>query len=455
MANLSISGIPSLPSNVAPTDLFLISRPIGGGLFTTYNGSAAQIFAGLAAGPTIIGGSINNTPIGNTTPSTGAFTALSATGALNVTGASTLSGTVTTNALNGTNIAASGTLSAAGVVSGAGFTGLFASPPPVGSTVANTGAFTTLTATSTISGTGFSTYLASPPAIGGTAAAAGSFTTLAASGAVSGAGITARFAAPGPIGSTTPNSVACTTLAAGNPTPSVASTPFMFSGGAVAPPVPNAVTMQISGADGASAIQTLLAFGGISAFRQLASGGTATTPTALVNATIFGTNTFGGYDGTTWAFPAAQIRTTTSETWTASAHGTTLSLLTTPSTTTTLLTLVVLDAATSAVALGGAIGAESLNIPNVASAVNKVQISGSAATAPVLISAVGTDTNIPITITPKGSSLLKIGNAASFSANAAVATVLGSVGPTGSHTTVQKWLTIVDSGGVTGYIPIF
>jgi len=48
----------------------------------------------------------------------------------------------------------------------------------VGATTASTGAFTTLGASSTVSGAGFDTYLASPPAIGGTAAAAGTFTTL-------------------------------------------------------------------------------------------------------------------------------------------------------------------------------------------------------------------------------------------------------------------------------------
>jgi len=52
----------------------------------------------------------------------------------------------------------------------------------VGAATANTGAFTTLSASSTVSGTGFSTYLASPPAIGGTAAAAGTFTTLTNTG---------------------------------------------------------------------------------------------------------------------------------------------------------------------------------------------------------------------------------------------------------------------------------
>jgi hypothetical protein len=42
----------------------------------------------------------------------------------------------------------------------------------------------------------------------------------------------------------------------------------------------------------------------------------------------------------------------------------------------------------------------------------------------------------------------------SSSANGSVATVLGSVGPAGSNTTVQEWLT-VDLGGTTRYIPCF
>jgi hypothetical protein len=46
-------------------------------------------------------------------------------------------------------------------------------------------------------------------------------------------------------------------------------------------------------------------------------------------------------------------------------------------------------------------------------------------------------------------------NDASFAANASVATVLGSVGPTGSHTTVQKWLIVNDGNGNTYYIPMF
>jgi len=65
----------------------------------------------------------------------------------------------------------------------------FASPGPIGSTTASTGAFTTLSASSTVSGTGFSNYLASPPSIGGTTPASGKFTTLTATSTVTGIGL--------------------------------------------------------------------------------------------------------------------------------------------------------------------------------------------------------------------------------------------------------------------------
>jgi len=65
------------------------------------------------------------------------------------------------------------------------------------------------------------------------------------------------------------------------------------------------------------------------------------------------------------------------------------------------------------------------------------------------------DANCDMQFTPNGCGLVRFGNAASFSANSAVATALGSVGPTGSHTTVQTWLTFKDNGGVTRYVPCF
>lgn len=42
-----------------------------------------------------------------------------------------------------------------------------------------------------------------------------------------------------------------------------------------------------------------------------------------------------------------------------------------------------------------------------------------------------------------------------WSANGAVATALTSVGPTGSHTTVQEWLTVKNASGVVRYVPAF
>lgn len=105
----------------------------------------------------ITGGTIDGTPIGNTTASSGKFT----------------------------------TLSASSTVSGAGFTTYLASPPAIGGTAPAAGAFTTLSATGAVSGSGFTTYLASPPAIGGTTPAAGSFTTLSATGTSTLAGVTA------------------------------------------------------------------------------------------------------------------------------------------------------------------------------------------------------------------------------------------------------------------------
>lgn len=54
-----------------------------------------------------------------------------------------------------------------------------------------------------------------------------------------------------------------------------------------------------------------------------------------------------------------------------------------------------------------------------------------------------------------GSTAFQVSGSGSYSANASVATVLGSIGPSGSHTTVQEWLTIKNASGVTRYIPCF
>ena len=128
--------------------------PAGKSMSLYQDGTNVVEAANYSASYTIASGVIDNTTIGATTATTGAFTTLSATSTFG----------------------------------GAGVDAKFDSPPAIGSSAAGTGAFTTLSASSTVSGTGFSTYLASPPAIGGSAPAAGAFTTLSATSTVSGAG---------------------------------------------------------------------------------------------------------------------------------------------------------------------------------------------------------------------------------------------------------------------------
>jgi hypothetical protein len=51
--------------------------------------------------------------------------------------------------------------------------------------------------------------------------------------------------------------------------------------------------------------------------------------------------------------------------------------------------------------------------------------------------------------------LTRAGAAGDFTANGTVATAMSSLGPTGAHTTIQKWLTITDDAGNIGYVPVF
>ena len=102
--------------------------------------------------------SINSTPIGTSTPSTGSFTSLTcASSNVNVNLSPTGTGTVTVNP------ATAGTLNNVSI----------------GATTARSGAFTTLSASSTVSGTGFTNYFASPPQIGRTAPNGAKFTFAA------------------------------------------------------------------------------------------------------------------------------------------------------------------------------------------------------------------------------------------------------------------------------------
>jgi hypothetical protein len=51
--------------------------------------------------------------------------------------------------------------------------------------------------------------------------------------------------------------------------------------------------------------------------------------------------------------------------------------------------------------------------------------------------------------------ILKFASSGMFTANGAVATAMSSLGPAGSHTTIQEWFTIQDVAGTVRYIPAF
>ena len=65
-----------------------------------------------------------------------------------------------------------------------------------------------------------------------------------------------------------------------------------------------------------------------------------------------------------------------------------------------------------------------------------------------------TTTSDTIQLSILNNGTLKVG-AASQAANGSVATAMSSLGPTGSHTTIQEWLTIQNSSGTQRWIPMF
>lgn len=50
---------------------------------------------------------------------------------------------------------------------------------------------------------------------------------------------------------------------------------------------------------------------------------------------------------------------------------------------------------------------------------------------------------------------VKFKGSENWAANGSVATTVTSLGPTGSHTTIQRWLTVRDDNGVLRYIPTY
>jgi len=130
----------------------------GLGTMSTQNASAVAITGGTITGVTITLDSINSTPIGASSPSTGAFTSLIATS-----------------------------------ISGVGFSNYLASPPAIGSGAANTGAFTSLSVSglASLSSVGTSNAIISGgtingASIGASSASTGKFTILTATTGIGG-----------------------------------------------------------------------------------------------------------------------------------------------------------------------------------------------------------------------------------------------------------------------------
>jgi hypothetical protein len=86
------------------------------------------------------------------------------------------------------------------------------------------------------------------------------------------------------------------------------------------------------------------------------------------------------------------------------------------------------------------------------SAINHLIVYGTASGTAPAIQATGS-TDLDIKLLANGTGTAQMGSAGMFAANGAVATSLGSVGPTGASTTVVKWLSIKDNGGTLRYIP--
>lgn len=98
-------------------------------------------------------------------------------------------------------------------------------------------------------------------------------------------------------------------------------------------------------------------------------------------------------------------------------------------------------------------GGTQFRVINIASSVNHIQAGGGATGVSPRLETVGSDTNIDLRLTPKGTGSLQVGTTGAMAANGTVATVLGSLGPTGSNTTVQEWLKVKNSAGTVRYIP--
>lgn len=175
-------------------------------------------------------------------------------------------------------------------------------------------------------------------------------------------------------------------------------------------------------------------------------------PTKFGAGIVFGSNAIRGTDGSTGSGNAILIGPRQRITWTDLSDNETGSIQSTITSTANKTRLTFSDVGT--VILGPTDNICAVFRP-VTNAVNYFDFNANTAGNAPVLKATGSDTNVDLQIEPKGTGLLRFGTATSMVANGSVATVLGSLGPAGSHTTVQKWLAVKDSAGTQLYIPCF
>lgn len=179
------------------TNSFTLTTTSGAtaGTIPALNSTGSLSVAGPATFSSLTVGSINNTPIGNTTPSSGAFTTLSATGAATFADmtASSLNGAVIGNTSSAagtfTTLVSTSTTTLGAVIATS------IDSTPIGASTASTGRFTTITATS-------GTTLTTVSTTGLTLTSTTSPITLNASVGTSGQVLTSQGAGATPIWST-------------------------------------------------------------------------------------------------------------------------------------------------------------------------------------------------------------------------------------------------------------
>lgn len=165
------------------------------------------------------------------------------------------------------------------------------------------------------------------------------------------------------------------------------------------------------------------------------ASGSESSPSAVQSGDIIAKIATRSYAVADWATTSkTEIIAKATENHTNAAQGTRLEISTTPNGSTTCVTSACFDESGD-VALGGGIGSESVRVNKIASVANRIELSGSAAGQPSVVEVIGSDSDVALRISPKGSEYLILDGVRRESSKAVVSTgVLTSVTLTARRT---------------------